>query len=106
MPPCIAASFNQDHTYVALATRTGYVIHSTADGQRYHADDTLGTLRIVEMVFTSSLLCVVGDGDNAALSPRRVKVLDARSRRVLGDISCQVRARVRERLHHQLSLGR
>ena len=83
-----AASHNQDFTYVALATSRGYVIHSALDGQRYHGDDALGGLKLVEMLFTSSLLCVVGDGDSARMSPRRVKILDARCRRVLGEIAC------------------
>ena len=87
-PPVNAVSYNQDFTYVAVATPTGYVIHSTENGQRYHSDGTLGALKICEMLFTSSLLCVVGDGDTPAMSPRRIKVLDARHRKVLGEISC------------------
>ena len=73
---------------MCVATRTGYAVHGTADGQRHHHDDSLGSLRHCEMLFSSSLLCVVGDGDVPALSPRTIKVLDARLRRVLGEIQC------------------
>jgi len=82
------ASYNQDFTHVIVATRSGYAVHSTEDGQRQRADDTLGALRHVEMLFSSSLLCVVGEGDVQSMSPRRIKVLDARLRRVLGEIRC------------------
>jgi len=92
MPSCARASFNQDHTYVALATNCGYAIHATSDGQRSRFDASLGATRVVEMLFTSSLLCVVGDGDRAQCSPRNVKVIDARSRKVLGTIACEVGA--------------
>ena len=90
MPPANvrAASYNQDFTYVALATDRGYAVHSASDGQRYHGDDSLGGSRLVEMLFTSALLCVVGDGDRPSASPRRIKVMDARRREVLGEITC------------------
>ena len=89
MPPANvrAASYNQDFTYVALATDRGYAVHSASDGQRYHGDDSLGGSRLVEMLFTSALLCVVGDGDRPSASPRRIKVMDARRREVLGEIT-------------------
>lgn len=52
-------------------------------------EDCVGAIRLVEMLFSTSLLVIVGAGEQAALSPRRVSVVSAHERRVIADLYLQ-----------------
>ena len=47
----------------------------------------MGAVRIVEMLFCTSLLCVVGAGDQPELSPRRLKVLNTSNHTCIADLT-------------------
>ncbi|GLJ14158.1 hypothetical protein SUGI_0227190 [Cryptomeria japonica] len=65
------ASFNQDNSCFSICTRDGYKIFNCEGGNEcYHRDD--GAINIVEMLYSTSLLAIVGAGEQPALSPRRL----------------------------------
>ncbi|KEH32604.1 autophagy 18 (ATG18) protein B, related protein [Medicago truncatula] len=69
--PILCASFNQDNSCFAIGTKDGFKIFDTNTGKLCYQRD-VGAFSIVEMLFTSSLLAIVGAGDQPSLSPRRL----------------------------------
>ncbi|KAL2936154.1 Autophagy-related protein 18b [Bienertia sinuspersici] len=69
--PVICASFNQDYSYFAVGTKLGFKIFD-ADTLRLCYEKDIGAFNIVEMRFSTSLLALVGAGEQPALSPRRL----------------------------------
>ncbi|KAG4942620.1 hypothetical protein JHK85_047266 [Glycine max] len=72
-PSLLCASFNQDHSYFAVGTRDGVRIFDTNTGRLCYERAFV----IAEMLFSSSLLAIVGAGDQVpyytpSLSPRRL----------------------------------
>ena len=69
-----------------MATRRGFKIYSCDTGTCVY-DDSMGAVRIVEMLFCTSLLVVVGAGDTPELSPRRLKVLNTSNHTCIADLT-------------------
>ncbi|XP_057415592.1 autophagy-related protein 18b isoform X2 [Lotus japonicus] len=69
--PILCASFNQDHSCFAVSTKDGFRIFDTNTGKLCY-ERAVGGFVIVEMLFSSSLLAIVGAGDQPTLSPRRL----------------------------------
>ncbi|XP_027331324.1 autophagy-related protein 18b isoform X2 [Abrus precatorius] len=69
--PILCASFNQDNSCFAVGTRDGFRIFDTNTGRLCY-ERAVGGFVIVEMLFSSSLLAIVGAGDQPSLSPRRL----------------------------------
>ncbi|KAK7265342.1 hypothetical protein RJT34_32961 [Clitoria ternatea] len=69
--PILCASFNQDNSCFAVGTRDGFRIFDTNTGTLCY-ERAVGGFVIVEMLFSSSLLAIVGAGDQPSLSPRRL----------------------------------
>ncbi|XP_073011237.1 autophagy-related protein 18b isoform X1 [Typha latifolia] len=70
-PQVLCASFNQDNSFFAIGTRDGFRIFEANNG-RLRYERTIGAFSIVEMLFSSSLLAIVGAGEQPSLSPRRL----------------------------------
>lgn len=71
------ANFNQDYSCISVGYENGFRIYNCEPfAQCYeHLDGSIG---IVEMLFCSSLLAIVGTGEQAALSPRRLKIINTK----------------------------
>ncbi|KAK1290247.1 Autophagy-related protein 18b [Acorus calamus] len=69
--PIICASFNQDNSCFAIATKEGFKVFDARTGRLCY-EKAMGAFSIVEMLFSSSLLAIVGAGEQASLSPRRL----------------------------------
>ncbi|XP_021731409.1 autophagy-related protein 18b-like [Chenopodium quinoa] len=69
--PILCASFNQDYSCFAVGTKLGFKIFD-AETLRLCYEKDMGAFSIVEMRFSSSLLAIVGAGEQRALSPRRL----------------------------------
>ncbi|KAJ6857283.1 hypothetical protein NC651_038858 [Populus alba x Populus x berolinensis] len=63
--PILCASFNQDNSGFAISTRDGFKIFDSNTGPS-------GAFVVVEMLYSSSLLAIVGGGEQPSLSPRRL----------------------------------
>nr|XP_019070544.1 autophagy-related protein 18b isoform X1 [Solanum lycopersicum] len=69
--PILCASFNQDNSCFAIGTREGFKIFDCNTGRLLY-ERVAGAFIIVEMLFSSSLLAIVGAGEQPSLSPRRL----------------------------------
>ena len=71
-------SFNHDSSCVVVATENGFRILKADSGALLHKFDTIGPMRICEMLRDTRLIVCVGDGgglETPDLSPRRLKIL-------------------------------
>ncbi|VVA18148.1 PREDICTED: autophagy-related [Prunus dulcis] len=69
--PILCASFNQDTSCFAIGTKDGFKIFDSNTGRLCY-ERAIGAFVIVEMLFSSSLLAIVGAGEEPSLSPRRL----------------------------------
>ncbi|KAL8502371.1 hypothetical protein ACS0TY_021495 [Phlomoides rotata] len=69
--PILCASFNQDNSCFAIGTKDGFKIFDCDTGRLLY-DRVVGAFIIVEMLYRSSLLAIVGAGEQPSLSPRRL----------------------------------
>ncbi|KAI3446697.1 hypothetical protein Pfo_003362 [Paulownia fortunei] len=69
--PILCASFNQDNSCFAIGTRVGFKIFDCDTGRLLY-ERVVGAFSIVEMLYRSSLLAIVGAGEQPSLSPRRL----------------------------------
>ncbi|PIA56546.1 hypothetical protein AQUCO_00700706v1 [Aquilegia coerulea] len=67
----LCASFNQDNSGFCIGTKEGFKIFDSQTG-RLCFERAIGGFSIVEMLFSTSLLSIVGAGEQPSLSPRRL----------------------------------
>jgi hypothetical protein len=70
------AWFNQDHTHCALGTTCGWRIFQAAPFSACLHSERSGGIRQIEMLFSSSLIALVGGGEHASDSPRRLRLFN------------------------------
>lgn len=71
------ANFNQDYSCISVGYENGFrIFNCDPFTQCYERID--GSIGIVEMLFCSSLLAIVGTGEQSALSPRRLKIINTK----------------------------
>ncbi|XP_042418219.1 autophagy-related protein 18b-like [Zingiber officinale] len=69
--PIICASFNQDNSFFSVGTKDGFKIFDARSGRLCY-ERAVGAFNIVEMLFSTNLLAIVGAGEQPSLSPRRL----------------------------------
>lgn len=67
-------NFNQTGTCISMGTSEGFEIFNCDPFGKFYSDES-GGYGLVEMLFSTSLLAVVGVGDQPAMSPRRLRIL-------------------------------
>ncbi|KAL5714115.1 Autophagy-related protein 18b [Ranunculus cassubicifolius] len=67
----LCASFNQDNSSFVIGTKEGFKIFNSETGRLCY-EKAIGAFNIVEMLFSTSLLAIVGAGEQPSLSPRRL----------------------------------
>mmetsp|Transcript_29379 Transcript_29379/g.40571 ORF Transcript_29379/g.40571 Transcript_29379/m.40571 type:complete len:344 (+) Transcript_29379:204-1235(+) len=67
----LSMSFNQDHSCIALGLKTGFNVYNTCPFGVCYTQD-FGGVAIVQMLFCSSLVALVGNGDRSDFSPRKL----------------------------------
>ncbi|XP_051148602.1 autophagy-related protein 18b [Andrographis paniculata] len=82
----LCASFNQDNSCFAVGTGDGFKIFDLNTGQMLH-EQVAGAFSIVEMLFKSSLVCIVGAGEQPSLSPRRLSLFDTKKGTALREMN-------------------
>ncbi|KAJ1551827.1 autophagy protein, partial [Cladochytrium tenue] len=75
--PVLFVNFNQDSTCLSVGTRTGYKIYNCDPFGRFYSKPD-GGIGIVEMLFCTSLVALVGAGEQPALSPRRLQITNTK----------------------------
>lgn len=79
-------SFNQDYSCVSVGTPQGYKIYNCDPfGKCFSKAD--GGMGIVEMLFCTSLIAVVGMGDQPQNSPRRLKIVNTKRQSTICELT-------------------
>ncbi|MCL7047543.1 hypothetical protein MKW94_007704 [Papaver nudicaule] len=78
LSPILCASFNQDYSGFSIGTKDGFKIFDSDSGRLCY-DRAMGAFNIVEMMFGSSLLAIVGAGEQPSLSPRRLCLFNTKT---------------------------
>lgn len=80
-------TFNQDGTSVAVGLQSGYKIFNCNPnlGQCYQSvkNEPIG---LIEMLYTTSLVVIVGLGEELGSSPRKLKVMNTKSKSTICDL--------------------
>mmetsp|Transcript_2440 Transcript_2440/g.7449 ORF Transcript_2440/g.7449 Transcript_2440/m.7449 type:complete len:515 (+) Transcript_2440:244-1788(+) len=77
--------FNQDASCVSIGTNRGYRIYNCQPFGR-NIFSAEGGISIVEMLFCTSLVALVGARDNAAFSPRHLKLWNTKTASVICEL--------------------
>ncbi|CAI0428410.1 unnamed protein product, partial [Linum tenue] len=91
----LSVSWNQDYGCFAAATTSGFRVYSCEPfNETFRRDIRGGGFRIVEMLFCSNILALVGSESNSQSPPSRVLIWDDHQSRFIGEFSfrSQVRA--------------
>ncbi|KAG8072712.1 hypothetical protein GUJ93_ZPchr0006g41432 [Zizania palustris] len=77
-PQILCASFNQDNSLFYTGTKDGFKIFDARTGRLCY-EKSLGGISNMEMYFGTSLLAIVGTGEQTALSPRRLCLFNTKT---------------------------
>ncbi|GMG30246.1 unnamed protein product [[Candida] boidinii] len=81
------ANFNQDFSCISVGYKNGYKVYNCDPfGKALNKNDS-GSIGIVEMLFSSSLLAIVGMGDQNSLSPRRLKIINTKRQTTICELT-------------------
>ncbi|KAL1923004.1 uncharacterized protein VTP21DRAFT_9380 [Calcarisporiella thermophila] len=79
-------NFNQDFSCISVGTKNGYKIYNCDPfGKCFSKAD--GGMGIVEMLFCTSLVALVGAGDQPALSPRRLQITNTKRQSIICELT-------------------
>ncbi|KAM0031243.1 putative transcription factor WD40-like family [Helianthus debilis subsp. tardiflorus] len=84
--PILCASFNQDNSCFVIGTKDGFRIFNSSSGRLLY-ERVIGAFVIVEMLYSSSLLAIVGAGEQASLSPRRLCLFNTETETALRELN-------------------
>ncbi|KAI6682492.1 hypothetical protein NL676_036373 [Syzygium grande] len=84
--PILCASFNQDNSCFVVGTRDGFRIFDSNTGKLLY-ERAVGAFIIVEMLFSTSLLAIVGAGEQPSLSPRRLVLFNTATGTALRELN-------------------
>lgn len=82
-------NFNQTGTCISLGTSKGYDIFNCNPFGKFFSEsepDT-GGYSIVEMLFSTSLVVLVGNGDSPHLSPRKLRLVNTKKHSIICEIT-------------------
>ncbi|KAJ7664432.1 WD40 repeat-like protein [Mycena polygramma] len=85
MSGMLFANFNQDYSCVSVGTRKGYsVTNCDPFGRVYTQND--GARGIVEMLFCTSLIALVGAPDTPSSSPRKLQIVNTKRQSMICEL--------------------
>jgi WD40 repeat protein len=87
MSTILYSSFNQTNSHFALGTTNGYQIFQCEPFKRASKED-LGGIAIIELLFHTNIIGLVGGGDTPAFDPQTVVIFDVKNKKEYGKIVC------------------
>jgi len=81
----LCVRFNQDCSCISVGTKQGYKIY-TCDPFVKRFSDNNGGIAVVEMLYRSSLVALVGAGEQPSNSPRRLQILNTTTKKSLCEL--------------------
>lgn len=86
LPVINLINFNQDGTCISIGTSAGFKIFNCDPFGKFYSEDS-GGYGMVEMLFSTSLLAIVGIGDQPAMSPRRLRIINTKKHSVICEVT-------------------
>lgn len=86
LPVVNLINFNQDGTCISIGTSSGFKIFNCEPFGKFYSEDS-GGYGMVEMLFSTSLLAIVGIGDQPAMSPRRLRIINTKKHSVICEVT-------------------
>ena len=83
----LCTSFNQNQACFACGTETGFKIFNSFPFKDSHRKDLSGGIGIVEMMFRTNILALVGGGDKPKFATNKVFLWDDLSQKCIGELS-------------------
>ncbi|KAF9956068.1 autophagy protein [Mortierella alpina] len=79
-------NFNQDFSCISVGTKNGFKIYNCDPfGKCYSKSDS--SIGIVEMLFCTSLVAIVGAGDQPVSSPRRLQIINTKRQSTICELT-------------------
>ncbi|KAJ4709468.1 Autophagy-related protein like [Melia azedarach] len=82
----LSVSFNQDNSGFAISTKDSFKIFDSSTGRLCY-ERAVGAFSIVEMLYSYSLLAIVGAGEQPSLSPRRLSLFNTTTGTALRELN-------------------
>ncbi|TDH68904.1 hypothetical protein CCR75_000326 [Bremia lactucae] len=79
-------NFNQEASCISIGTRQGFAIYNCEPFGKCFQED-IGGIGIAEMLYCSSLVALVGAGEQPAFSPRRLRVWNTKTGAAICDFN-------------------
>lgn len=79
-------NFNQTGTCISLGTSKGLKIFNCDPFGKFYSEES-GGYALVEMLFSTSLLAVVGIGDQPSMSPRRLRIINTKKHSIICEVT-------------------
>ncbi|KAJ2745276.1 autophagy protein [Coemansia sp. BCRC 34301] len=79
-------NFNQDYSCLSVGSKNGYKIYNCEPFGKCYARSE-GGIGIVEMLFCTSLVALVGSGDQPSLSPRRLQIINTKRQSIICELT-------------------
>ncbi|PLW15391.1 hypothetical protein PCANC_20483 [Puccinia coronata f. sp. avenae] len=84
-PTLLCVNFNQDNSCISVGTRSGYAITNCEPfGRVYGKAD--GAVGIMEMLFCTSLVAIVGTGDRPSYSTRKLQIINTKRQSMICEL--------------------
>eukprot|EP01015_Nassula_variabilis_P005562 TRINITY_DN14110_c0_g2_i1.p3 TRINITY_DN14110_c0_g2~~TRINITY_DN14110_c0_g2_i1.p3 ORF type:complete len:118 (-),score=10.25 TRINITY_DN14110_c0_g2_i1:69-422(-) len=83
----LCINFNQDNSCFAVGTEKGFTIYNTQPFQETYSRDIGTGVRIVEMLYRSNFLALVGTGENPKFPSNKVMLRDDEKQRLIGELA-------------------
>eukprot|EP01080_Neovahlkampfia_damariscottae_P009222 gene9222-1308_t len=79
--------FNQNSTCISMGTDTDFRIYNISPFEKFYEEESGKT--IVEMLFSSSLLALVGGDKSSNFSPRKLQLFDSNEKKIICELNFQ-----------------
>lgn len=86
LPVINLINFNQNGTCISIGTSEGFKIFNCDPFGKFYSEDS-GGYGMVEMLFSTSLLAIVGIGDQPSMSPRRLRIINTKKHSVICEVT-------------------
>lgn len=81
----LCASFNQDYSCIAIGTDSSFKVFTVEPFRKCFEHE--GGMSCVQMLYSTSLLALVGAGQQASLSPRRLQLFNTSEQKVICELN-------------------